>query len=103
MAIIKCDPGVYQHIYGSIGPDGNTFSGEGFSCRKIRYGLYLVEFDTAFVDTPAVVCTINGNEWQTFNLSVANLDITPFHFVCSTSSPDRPEDCAFTFIAFGQV
>ncbi|MEO1432843.1 MAG: hypothetical protein AAFS12_00945 [Cyanobacteria bacterium J06632_19] len=103
MAIIKCDSGVYQHIYGGIGEDGNTFSGEGFKSQRLTEGLYVVEFDTPFANMPAVVCTINGEEWKTFNLSVANLDFTPHYFVCGTSSPNNRVSSAFTFIAFGQV
>jgi hypothetical protein len=103
MAIINCDSGQYQHIYGGISGDGNIWFGEGFKPQRIRYGLYVVEFDTAFAKEPAVVCTINGNEWQTFNLSVANFEIAPYYFVCGTSSLDRPEDSAFSFIAFGQL
>ena len=104
MAILKDSAGTAtQHIYGVISEDGNIISGEGFKCHKLRYGLYLIEFDQPFVDTPAAICTIYGGEWQTFNLSVAVVDVTQWHFVCTTSSPDRPEDCGFTFIAFGNI
>jgi hypothetical protein len=92
-----------QQVYGVIGPDGQTISGQGFQLRKIRFGLYLVEFERPFAQEPATVCTILGNEWQTFNLSIAILEVTPDYFVCGTSSPDRPEDCGFTFIASGNV
>ena len=103
MAIVKSDRGEHQHIYGAVGPDGSTMWGEGFKVRKIRYGLYVVEFEKPFKGNPAVVCTIFGGEWETFNLSVAVLEVNPSLFVCGTSSPDRPVDSAFTFIAFGDV
>lgn len=92
-----------QQVYGVIDPDGHQISGQGFQCHKIRFGLYVVEFERPFAQEPATVCTILGNEWQTFNLSIAILEVTPWHFVCTTSSPDRPENCGFTFIVSGQV
>ncbi|MDJ0620197.1 MAG: hypothetical protein QNJ63_26240 [Calothrix sp. MO_192.B10] len=92
-----------QHIYGGITPDGSTMFGEGFRSHKLRYGLYLIEFDKPFAKNPAAVCTIYGNEWETFNKSIAIPEVSPWHLVCTTSSPDRPVDSGFTFIAFGDL
>lgn len=103
MAIVKSNGGEHQHIYGAVGPDGLPMWGEGFRINKIRFGLYVVEFEQPFRDNPATVCTIFGNEWQTFNLSIAVLEVNPSYFVCGTSSSERPIDSAFTFVAFGDV
>ncbi|NER35635.1 MAG: hypothetical protein F6J93_16860 [Oscillatoria sp. SIO1A7] len=103
MAIVKSDRGEHQHIYGAVGPDGNPFWGEGFVSKKIKEGTYYIEFKQPFGSLPAPVCTIFGNEWKTFNMSVAIVDVNPSCFICVTSSPDRPIDCGFTFIAFGDL
>jgi hypothetical protein len=92
-----------QQVYGVISQDGKQMSGEGFKCRRIWSGTYIIEFDRPFADIPGVVCTINGTEWQTFDKSVAIVECDPRYFVCVTSSMDRPEDCGFTFIASGKV
>ncbi|MDJ1169087.1 hypothetical protein PMG71_06575 [Roseofilum sp. BLCC_M154] len=103
MAIVKSDSGEHQHICGAVSPNGNPYFGEGFNSRKIKEGTYLVEFEKPFGKNPAPICTVFGSEWKTFNMSVAIVDLSPTHFICVTSSPDRPVDCAFTFIAFGDL
>ena len=90
-----------RQIYGTIASDGHVLSGAGIQCHKIKEGTYIVEFEQSFGREPAPVCTVCGNEWRTFNLSVAILEVTPQYFICSTSSPDRPIDCAFQFIVVG--
>ena len=105
MAILKNAAGEdkHQHIYGGVSTDGSLWFGEGFKSRKIKEGTYLIEFNQPFGSRPAPVCTITGHEWRTFNLSVAIVDVSEGHFICVTSSPDRPVDSYFTFIAFGDV
>ena len=94
----------HRHIYGGVGPDGNCWFGEGFTSQKIKEGTYIVKFDPpSFSGTPAPICTINGYEWKTFNMSVAIVEVNPEYFICITSSPHQPIDCAFTFIVFGDV
>ncbi len=92
-----------QQIYGAVNPDGSKMLGQGFRSQKIWQGTYIIQFDKPFANPPAPVCTIYGNEWQTFDKSIAIVEVGAFHFVCVTSSPDRPEDCSFTFITFGDV
>ncbi|MEC4805637.1 MAG: hypothetical protein SAJ12_02110 [Jaaginema sp. PMC 1079.18] len=101
MAIIPSESGIYQQIFGTVYPDGNSMSGEGFNVRKLKEGTYVVEFERPFYQNPAVVCTIMGHEWKTFNMSIAILEIQPQYFVCSTSPENYPMDCAFSFIAMG--
>ncbi|NEP04483.1 MULTISPECIES: hypothetical protein [unclassified Okeania] len=104
MTIIKDSVGKeIQHIYGAVHPDGNIMFGEGFRSRRIWQGTYLIEFERPFVKQPAPVCTIQGPEWKTFNMSVAIVEVMPYHLVVVTSSPDRPDDCGFTLIAFGEI
>ena len=103
MAIIRGEHGEHQHIYGAVSRDGEKYFGEGFASRKIKEGTYLIEFERPFAKLPAIVCTIFGYEWHTFNKSVAILDISQQHAIVCTSTPDRPEDCGFTLIAFGDV
>lgn len=104
MAVFKDATGKStQHVYGVVLPDGQTISGSGCQVRRIWSGTYLVEYEHPFSNAPAPICTINGNEWQTFDKSVAIVETTPFYFVYVTSSPDRPEDCAVSFIAFGDL
>ena len=92
-----------QQIYGVISPDGKIISGQGFRSHKIWSGTYIIEFDRPFANSPAPVCTIYGNEWKTFDKSVAIVEFDSRYFVYVTSSPDRPEDCGLTFIACGDV
>lgn len=104
MAILKDSTGKeIQHVHGSIDPDGNKKFGEGFRSQKLRMGLYAIEFDKPFLEMPAAVCTIFGGEWETFNKSITVLEVSEHYVIFGTSSPDRPEDCGFTFIAFGNV
>ncbi|NES05501.1 MAG: hypothetical protein F6K22_23420 [Okeania sp. SIO2F4] len=104
MAIFKDDhEHEHQHIYGGVLANGDKWFGEGFESRKIKEGTYIVKFIPPFAGLPAPVCTISGNEWMTFNMSVATVQITPEYFICITSSPIQPIDCAFTFIAFGDA
>ncbi|NET58044.1 MAG: hypothetical protein F6K47_18380 [Symploca sp. SIO2E6] len=95
--------GKHQHIYGGVAPNGLVMFGDGFTSHKIKEGTYIIEFEHHFGLLPAPVCTINGPEWKTFNLSITVVDVAPYHFVCVTSSPDRPVNCAFTFIVFGDT
>jgi hypothetical protein len=103
MAILKSEHGEHQHIYGCVGENGDIYFGEGFKSHKIKEGTYIIEFERPFGKTPAPTCTIYGYEWRTFNLSVALVEVTEKCFICVTSSPDRPVDSAFTFVAFGDV
>ena len=104
MAIIESAVGgKHQHIYGCVERDGSLVSGEGFRCHKIQEGTYMVEFEQPFAKPPAPICTVFGPPWLTFNLSAAIVDVDPYRFVCITSSPDRPMDAGFTFIAFGDI
>lgn len=103
MAIVRSDRGEHQHIYGAVSPDGSPMWGEGFHVDKIKEGTYVVRFERPFGSQPAAVCTVLGPEWMTFHLSVAIVDIQPDLFICVTSSPDRPIDCGFTFIVFGDL
>ena len=104
MAIVKSAEGRdHQHIYGGVNPNGDKWFGEGFESQKIKEGTYCIKFERPFAGIPAPVCTITGNEWKTFNMSVAIVEVNPECFICVTSSPDRPIDCHFTFIAFGDA
>ena len=104
MAIIKDSFGKeIQYIYGGLNPDGSKWCGEGFHSSKSWGGTYTIAFNRRFLREPALMCTIYGDEQQTFNMSISVVEVFPFHFVCITSSPDIPRDCGFTFIASGEV
>lgn len=92
-----------RHLYGIVDENGNIISGSGgFRSQKIDRGMYVIEFDSPFNSLPVPVCTIFGHPWRTFNMSPAVLnDISPYHFICLTSTPDQPEDCGFSFSIFG--
>ncbi len=81
----------------------NYWNGLTINTHRIWSGTYIIEFDQPFAGEPAVISTIYGNEWQTFDKSIAIVELDSRYFVPVTSSMDRPEDCAFTFIAFGDV
>ena len=103
MAIVKSDHGEHQHVYGGVDRGGSIWFGEDFVPRRLKEGTYIVEFKKPFRGLPSPVCTIAGPEWITFNLSVAIVDVQPQFFICVTSSPERPIDSNFTFIAFGDA
>ena len=90
-----------QQIYGAVNPDGGIMSGQGFQSRKIKEGTYVIEFEKPFGSLPAPVCTISGYEWRTFDKSVAIIEIWEQGFICTTSDPRMPVDCAFQFIVVG--
>lgn len=99
MAIIE----KHQHIYGGVWSDGSMWFGEEFQSRKLKDGTYVIEFKQPFAKIPVPVCTIYGNEWKTFDKSIAVIEVWEGGFICTTSSPKMGEDCAFTFIVFGDV
>ncbi|MDJ1169088.1 hypothetical protein PMG71_06580 [Roseofilum sp. BLCC_M154] len=103
MAIIKGERGESQQLGGVIDKGGNTISGDGFQTRRLTEGLYLVEFNQPFRENPSCICTIFGPEWETLNLSVAIVDLSPSHFVCTTSSPNNRQGSGFTFLASGPL
>ena len=93
----------HQNIYGGVGSDDKHWFGEGFASQKMKEGTYWIKFDRPFAGIPAPVCTIAGNEWRIFNLSIAIIELNPEYFIFTTSSPERPVDSNFTFIVFGDV
>ncbi|NEP59518.1 MAG: hypothetical protein F6K31_21325 [Symploca sp. SIO2G7] len=99
MAIIEN----HQHIYGGVREDGSKIFGEGFYCDRVKEGTYIVKFERLFTGLPTPVCTTHGHEWRTFDKSIAIIEAAPHQFICVTSSPDRPVDCGFTFIVFGEI
>ncbi|MEC4986945.1 MAG: hypothetical protein SAK42_22815, partial [Oscillatoria sp. PMC 1076.18] len=64
------------------------------SLRRLDTGIYLIEFAEPFHENPVVTATIYGSNWQTMNISVAIVEVSPWHCVYSTSTPDRPVDCS---------
>ncbi|NES23235.1 MAG: hypothetical protein F6K41_31025 [Symploca sp. SIO3E6] len=93
----------HQHIYGGISEDGSTMFGEGFYCERVKEGTYIVKFEQPFAELPTPVCTIHGQEWKTFDKSIAIIEAVKNQFTCVTSSPDKPVNCSFTFIVFGEI
>ncbi|NEO92889.1 MAG: hypothetical protein F6K56_22715 [Moorea sp. SIO3G5] len=91
------------HIFGVVGANGSIVSGKGFKVDKKRNGIYIITFDQPFAEYPGVTCTIYGHSWLSFQMSISVVDIKPNYFVCQTSTPDRPEDSGFSFIAVGEV
>ncbi|MDY6804510.1 MAG: hypothetical protein SXA11_11980 [Cyanobacteriota bacterium] len=104
MAIFQnASGGESQHIHGGVDARGNKMWGDGFRSKQLGTGAYVIEFDRSFSGQPTAVCTIYGNPWYTFNISVAVIEINPWQFICFTSKPGDVVDCDFTFIAFGDL
>lgn len=104
MAILQnISGGAHQHIHGAVDARGNKMWGDGFRSRRMDTGAYLIEFDKPFREQPTAVCTIYGDPWYTFDISVAIIEINPWQFICFTSKPGDVVDCNFTFIAFGEL
>ena len=91
------------HIFGLVKANGEILSGKGFKVDKKRSGIYIIAFDQPFAEFPGVTCTIYGDSWLSFQMSVAVLEINPNFFVCQTSTPTLPQDSGFSFIAVGEV
>ena len=92
-----------RQVYGTVGSQGEIHSGSGFRVTRWDTGYYQVEFDQPFHQVPVVVATVSGHPWRTFNMSTAISDHVGHgaFFFCLTSTPDRTEDCGFSFIAIG--
>ncbi|MBC6453351.1 MAG: hypothetical protein GDA43_09115 [Hormoscilla sp. SP5CHS1] len=105
MAIVRSPTGEgkHQYVYGAVDDDGNIMFGEGFKCTRLSAGSYEVKFEQPFVKQPGVVCTILGQTWKTVDLSIAIARIDMKKFICFTTTPELPFDCAFTFMAFGDI
>lgn len=105
MAIIAGKDGHshHQHIFGAVSKNGGVIYGEGFSVKKDREGTYKISFHNMFSGYPGVTCTNFGGSSQNANISVSVSEIEPSQFTCETTDPNRLEDSAFTFIAFGDV
>lgn len=91
-----------RQIYGTVDRSGNLISGNGFNVQKLQEGTYVVMFEKPFQDAVTPVATVYGPPWQTFNMSIAIVEIIPDSFICLTSTPDRPVDCGFTFTVIGE-
>jgi hypothetical protein len=91
-----------QQIYGQVTKDGTRLSGARFQSKKLDVGTTIIEFEKPFSSLPTPVCTVTGQTWKGLEISIVILEITPDHFICATSSEQRPIDCAFTFIVFGE-
>ena len=90
-------------IKGWVDADGNPRSGTGFRCDSWGgSGIYVIYFDEPFREPPVVVSTVEGPEWETYNLSTSIIHNDPQITVVCTSSPDRPTRSAFMFIAMGE-
>ena len=92
-----------RQIHGVVDAAGRIISGtDDFRVTRLREGFYVVEFFEPFNNIPTAVSTVWGNLWTTFNMSTSILeDMSPYHFVCLTSTPERAENCGFTFIVTG--
>ena len=89
------------HIFGLVKRNGRILSGKGFKVDKKPQGYYLITFDQPFAESPGVTCTIYGDSWRSFQMSISVVDITPNYFICQTSTPMQAEESAFSFIAVG--
>ena len=105
MAIVRSatGEGKHQYVCGAVDEEGKIIFGEGFKCARLYEGSYEVKFEQPFVKQPGVVCTILGRGWKTVDISIAIAQIDLKKFVCFTSTPELPIDCAFTFMAFGDI
>ncbi|MGK7939060.1 MAG: hypothetical protein AB4062_02655 [Crocosphaera sp.] len=92
-----------RQIHGTVDRDGRIIGGSGdFHVQKFDRGFYAIHFELPFNNIPTVVSTVYGNTWTVFNMSTSVLDdLSPYHFVCLTSTPDQAEDCGFTFTVTG--
>lgn len=105
MAIVRSATGAgkHQYVYGAVNEKGNIIFGEGFKSARVYEGSYEVKFEQPFAKEPGVVCTIFGKGWKTVDISIAIAQIDRKKFICFTSTPELPFDCAFTFMAFGDI
>ncbi|NEP32265.1 hypothetical protein [Moorena sp. SIO3B2] len=91
----------WRGLFGVVKTHGGILSGEGFKVKKGRTGTYEITFDKEFAQIPGVTCTIYGDSWKSYQMSISVVDIQDYYFVCETSTPDSLADSAFSFIAVG--
>ncbi|MBZ8181212.1 hypothetical protein [Oscillatoria salina] len=93
-----------RQISAFIDRNGNKQWGTPDICssRKISEGTYLIEFQQPFSQNPVATATIYGSPWQTFNISVAIIEVSPYHCIYLTSTPDRPVDCGTMVMIMGE-
>lgn len=104
MAILKdADGSDFQIISGMVAPDGTASKGVGFSVRRMQPGTYVIEFERPFHEQPIPVATIAGQEWHTFDKSIAVIMNEPNAALVMTSTDNRPVDCGFTFMVSGAI
>ncbi len=94
-------------ISGYIAADGTITSGSGFSVQHDPAndkGVYYVNFDQAFDDTPAVtvglVKTDFSGPWFLYSV-IKGLDESGFEVIFVGADHKSKNDTAFTFIASG--
>ena len=86
-------------VAGIVDRSGNAIvSGEEFSCNRLQSGHYLISFHSPLPETAVPVATVVGSPWETFQMSVAIVNISPNDIVLVTSTPNQPEDCGFSFM-----
>lgn len=90
-------------ISGRLDQDGTILSGTGFKCDAWGgAGVYVIFYDEPFKEPPVVVATVEGPEWETYNLSTSVVHNEPGISVICTSSQDRTTRSGFMFIATGE-
>ena len=89
-------------IYGVVDRDGNTISGQEFTCQTYGGGIYVLELQPPFSGIPSVVSTVAGPEWETYNMSTSVIHNDGQYVVICTSDPERPKRSDFSFIAMGE-
>lgn len=101
-------------IYGCVWKNGTKYSGEGFTAKQPKTGIYEITFDKPFNSPPAVTATqqyaVGNNNWNDFannggnvkdNVVIIALDEKRVKL--KTGNSDGIETSRnFTFIAIGQ-
>jgi hypothetical protein len=96
-------------IFGCINKDGSIHSGSGFTVDYLGGGHYLINYDTRFSKTPAVVLTQNYRNWEDFgyvggntkdNAVLVASDTLKFKVKTGDSNGDGT-DRNFAFISIG--
>lgn len=87
-------------IRGTIGNDGEIFTGEGFTVTKISMGKTQINFTTAFADEPSIVATPFGS--AAFASYVSGFVSSSLAQIQMSNAAGVPVDYTYKFIAIGQ-
>ncbi|MFH9426624.1 hypothetical protein [Streptomyces sp. NPDC017529] len=90
-----------QIVRGTVAADGTRTAGYAFKVTKLSAGKYIITFNNDFRETPSVVATLDGENWNLLDNTHVSGATTERVMVITGNSVGAAADRPFHFIAMG--